>query len=135
MVNTAYDTARETPVASAWAAVGVSAFDELLYQAILNQPDAGAACWVLLTGASPARVREACNRLLTLGLLQPPDFMCGLRAVDPQVAIRALIRRRETESELLPATAEEMATAYEAGLLREEPVLAENFIHAGQAAW
>ena len=55
MVNTAYDTARETPAASPWAAVGVSAFDELLYQAILNQPDAGAAGWALLTGASPAR--------------------------------------------------------------------------------
>lgn len=121
MVNTAYDTARETPAASPWAAVGVSAFDEVLYQAILNQPDAGAAGWALLTGASPARVREACNRLLTLGLLQPPDSMGGLRAVDPRVAIRALIRRRETESELLAATAEEMATAYEAGLLREEP--------------
>lgn len=121
MVNTAYDTARETPAASPWAAVGVSAFDEVLYQAILNQPDAGAAGWALLTGASPARVREACNRLLTHGLLQPPDSMGGLRAVDPRVAIRALIRRRETESELLAATAEEMATAYEAGLLREEP--------------
>ncbi|MER5341902.1 LuxR C-terminal-related transcriptional regulator [Streptomyces mirabilis] len=121
MVNTAYDTARETSAASPWAAVGVSAFDEVLYQAILNQPDAGAAGWALLTGASPARVREACNRLLTLGLLQPPDSMGGLRAVDPRVAIRALIRRRETESELLAATAEEMATAYEAGLLREEP--------------
>jgi DNA-binding CsgD family transcriptional regulator len=121
MVNTAYDTARETPAASPWAAVGVSAFDEVLYQAILNQPDAGAAGWALLTGASPARVREACNRLLTLGLLQPPDSMGGLRAVDPRVAVRALIRRRETESELLAATAEEMATAYEAGLLREEP--------------
>lgn len=71
------------PAASPWAAVGVSAFDELLYQAILNQPDAGAAGWALLTGASPARVREACNRLLTLGLLQPPDSMGGLRAVDP----------------------------------------------------
>ncbi|MGW4979505.1 response regulator transcription factor [Streptomyces mirabilis] len=121
MVNTAYDTARETPAASPWAAVGVSAFDEVLYQAILNQPDAGAAGWALLTGASPARVREACNRLLTHGLLQPPDSMGGLRAVDPRVAIRALIRRRETESELLAATAEEMATAYEAGMLREEP--------------
>ena len=97
MVNMAYDTARETPAASPWAAVGVSAFDELLYQAILSQPDAGAAGWALLTGASPARVREACNRLLTLGLLQPPDSMGGLPAVDP--------------------------------------VLAENFIHAGQAAW
>ncbi|MDT0487411.1 MULTISPECIES: LuxR C-terminal-related transcriptional regulator [Streptomyces] len=121
MVNTAYDTGGQTPAASPWAAVGVSAFDELLYQAILNQPDAGAAGWALLTGASPGRVREACNRLLTLGLLQPPDSMGGLRAVDPRVAIRALIRRRETESELLAATAEEMATAYEAGLLREEP--------------
>ncbi|MFD4605770.1 helix-turn-helix transcriptional regulator [Streptomyces sp. NPDC058464] len=120
MVNTAYDTARETPAASSWAAVGVSAFDELLYQAILNQPDAGAGGWALLTGASPARVREACNRLLALGLLQPSDSMGGLRAVDPRVAIRALIRRRETESELL-AAAEEMATAHEAGLLREEP--------------
>ncbi|KPI31800.1 transcriptional regulator, LuxR family [Actinobacteria bacterium OV320] len=121
MVNTVYDTAGQTPAASPWAAVGVSAFDELLYQAVLNQPDAGAAGWALLTGASPARVREACNRLLTLGLLQPPDSMGGLRAVDPRVAIRALIRRRETESELLAANAEEMATAYEAGLLREEP--------------
>ncbi|MFG3033703.1 LuxR C-terminal-related transcriptional regulator [Streptomyces sp. NPDC048253] len=121
MVNTVYDTAGQSPAASPWAAVGVSAFDELLYQAVLNQPDAGAAGWALLTGASPARVREACNRLLTLGLLQPPDSMGGLRAVDPRVAIRALIRRRETESELLAANAEEMATAYEAGLLREEP--------------
>ncbi|MEU9783174.1 helix-turn-helix transcriptional regulator [Streptomyces phaeochromogenes] len=121
MVNTAYDTARQTPAASPWAAVGVSVFDELVYQAILNQPDAGAAGWALLTGGPPARVRESCNRLLTLGLLQPPDSMGGLRAVDPRVGIRALIRRRETESELLAATAEEMATAYEAGLLREEP--------------
>jgi len=121
MANTAYDTARPTPAASPWAAVGVSAFDELVYQAILNQPDAGAAGWALLTGSSPARLRESCDRLLTLGLLQPPDSMGGLRAVDPRVAIRALIRRRETESELLAATAEEMATAYEAGLLREEP--------------
>ncbi|MEV7870047.1 helix-turn-helix transcriptional regulator [Streptomyces sp. NPDC088124] len=122
MANTAYGTARRTPAASPWAAVGVSPFEELVYQAILHQPDAGAAGWALLTGAaSPARVREACDRLLSLGLLQPPDSMGGLRAVDPRVAIRALVRRRETESELLAATAEEMATAYEAGLLREEP--------------
>ncbi|MFF4396230.1 response regulator transcription factor [Streptomyces sp. NPDC001480] len=121
MANSAYDMARQTPSASPWAAVGVSAFDEVLYQAILHQPDAGAGGWARLTGASPAQVRESCNRLLEFGLLQPPDSMGGLRAVDPRVAIRALIRRRETESELLAATAEEMATAYEAGLLREEP--------------
>ncbi|GAQ61835.1 MULTISPECIES: response regulator transcription factor [Streptomyces] len=126
MVNTAGDTAGQntagrTPAASPWAAVGVSAFQERVYQAILHQPDAGAAGWALLAGTSPARVREACNQLLGLGLLQPPDSMGGLRAVDPRVAVRALIRRRETESELLAATAEEMGTAYEAGLLREEP--------------
>ncbi|MEV6594544.1 LuxR C-terminal-related transcriptional regulator [Streptomyces acidicola] len=121
MVNTAYDTARRTPAASPWAAVGVSAFDEQVYQAILHQPDAGAAGWAQLTGASLGRVRKSCNRLLALGLLQPPDSMGGLRAVDPRVAIRALIRRRETESEMLAATAEEMASAHEAGLLREEP--------------
>ncbi|RPE39627.1 regulatory LuxR family protein [Streptomyces sp. Ag109_O5-1] len=121
MVNTAQDPARQTPAASPWAAVGVSAFDETVYRSILHQPDAGAAGWALLTRATPAQLREACNRLLALGLLQPPDSMGGLRAVDPRVAIRALIRRRETESELLAATAEEMATAYEAGLLREEP--------------
>ncbi|WP_328354717.1 helix-turn-helix transcriptional regulator [Streptomyces sp. NBC_00457] len=121
MVNTAYDTADQTPAASPWAAVGVSAFDERVYQAILHQPDAGAAGWALLTGASPARVRESCNQLLAVGLLQPPDSMGGLRAIDPRVAVRGLIRRRETVSELLAATAEEMATAYEAGLLREEP--------------
>ena len=121
MVNTAQDPVRQTPAASPWAAVGVSAFDELVYRAILQQPDAGAGGWALLTGTTPAELREACNRLLALGLLQPPDSMGGLRAVDPRVAIRALIRRRETESELLASTAEEMATAYEAGLLREEP--------------
>lgn len=121
MVNTAQDPVRQTPAASPWAAVGVSAFEELVYRAILQQPDAGAGGWALLTGTTPAELREACNRLLSLGLLQPPDSMGGLRAVDPRVAIRALIRRRETESELLASTAEEMATAYEAGLLREEP--------------
>jgi DNA-binding CsgD family transcriptional regulator len=101
--------------------VGVSAFDERVYQSILHQPDAGADGWALMARATPAELREACDRLLALGLLQPPDSMGGLRAVDPRVAIRALIRRRETESELVAATAEEMATAYEAGLLREEP--------------
>ncbi|MEV6107775.1 helix-turn-helix transcriptional regulator [Streptomyces sp. NPDC051940] len=121
METTAYDKDGHTPAASPWAAVGVSAFDERLYQAVLNQPDAGVTGWALLTGASPARVREVCDRLLALGLLQPPDSMGGIRAVDPRVAIRGLIRRRETESELLAATAEEMATAFEAGLLREEP--------------
>ncbi|MET9789593.1 helix-turn-helix transcriptional regulator [Streptomyces canus] len=121
MANTAYDTADQTPAASPWAAVGVSTFDEAVYQAILHQPDAGPAGWALLTGASPARVRESCDRLLGVGLLQPPDSMGGLRAIDPRVAVRGLIRRRETVSELLAATAEEMATAYEAGLLREEP--------------
>ncbi|MEV0739576.1 LuxR C-terminal-related transcriptional regulator [Streptomyces sp. NPDC050549] len=121
MVNTAQDPARQTPAASPWAAVGVSAFDERVYRSILHQPDAGADGWALLARATPAELREACDRLLALGLLQPPDSMGGLRAVDPRVAIRALIRRRETESELVAATAEEMATAYEAGLLREEP--------------
>ncbi|MPY48635.1 helix-turn-helix transcriptional regulator [Streptomyces acidicola] len=121
MVNTAYDMARRTPAASPWAAVGVSSFDERVYQAVLHQPDAGAAGWAQLTGSSLGRVRESCNRLLALGLLQPPDSLGGLRPVDPRVAIRALIRRREAESEMLAATAEEMATAYEAGVLREEP--------------
>ncbi|MGI3201473.1 hypothetical protein ACRJ4W_29795 [Streptomyces sp. GLT-R25] len=102
MVNTAYGTAGQNtagraPAASPWAAVGVSAFEERVYQAILHQPDAGAAGWALLTGASPTQVREACNQLLGLGLLQPPDSMGGLRAVDPRVAVRGLIRRRETE--------------------------------------
>ncbi|MGW1026492.1 response regulator transcription factor [Streptomyces sp. NPDC002577] len=121
MVNTGHYSAPRTPAANPWAAVGVTAFDELLYQAILHQPDAGHPGWALLTGASDGQVREACDRLLALGLLQPPDSVGGLRAVDPRVAIRALIRRRETESELLAATAAEMATAYEAGLLREKP--------------
>lgn len=71
--DTAHDTARPTPAASPWSAVGVSAFDELVYQSILHQPDAGTAGWALLTGATAARVRESCDRLLALGLLQPPD--------------------------------------------------------------
>ncbi len=73
---------RATPAASPWAAVWDAAFDEVLYQAILDQPDAGAAGWALLTGATAAR-SAACDRLLTLGLLQPPDSMGGLGAVDP----------------------------------------------------
>jgi DNA-binding NarL/FixJ family response regulator len=122
MANTAYEPALgRTPVASPWAAVGVSAFDERLYRAVLHQPDAGTAGWALLTGGSRSQVRDACERLLALGLLQPPDSVGGLRAVDPRVAIRALIRRRETESELLAATAQEMSTVYDAGLLRERP--------------
>ncbi|MDX3243336.1 hypothetical protein [Streptomyces sp. ME18-1-4] len=63
--------------ASPWAAVGVSAFDERVYRTILHQPDSSAADWALLSGASPAQVRESCNRLLHLGLLQPPDSWAG----------------------------------------------------------
>jgi DNA-binding CsgD family transcriptional regulator/Mn-dependent DtxR family transcriptional regulator len=111
----------ETPATSPWAAVGVSHFDETVYQAILDQPDAGVAAWARSLSISPSRIRRVCARLLDLGLLQIPDSEGGLRAVDPRIAVRALIRRRETESELLIATAQRMAAGYEAGQLRAEP--------------
>ncbi|MFI0765044.1 helix-turn-helix transcriptional regulator [Streptomyces sp. NPDC021218] len=113
----------ETPATSPspWAAAGVSDFDEALYHAILHQPEAGIAVWSRLIGASPARVRRACARLLRLGLIQAPDSTGGLRPVDPRIAVRALIRKRESESDLLAATADDMAKIYAAGLLRVEP--------------
>ncbi|MFD5387548.1 helix-turn-helix transcriptional regulator [Streptomyces sp. NPDC127074] len=113
----------ETPATSPspWAAAGVSNFDEALYHAILHQPEAGIAVWSRLIGASPARVRRACARLLRLGLIQAPDSTGGLRPVDPRIAVRALIRKRESESDLLAATADDMAKIYAAGLLRVEP--------------
>ncbi|MGW3568107.1 helix-turn-helix transcriptional regulator [Streptomyces sp. NPDC000941] len=115
--------AEETPATSPspWAAAGVSDFDETVYHAILHQPDAGVTTWSELVRASPSRVRRACARLLRLGLLQAPDSTGGLRPVDPRIAIRALIRKRETESELLAATADDMAKIYAAGVLRSEP--------------
>ncbi|GAA1706902.1 helix-turn-helix domain-containing protein [Streptomyces yatensis] len=109
------------PSPSPWAAAGVSDFDETLYHAILHQPDAGIAVWSRLIGASPARVRRACARLLRLGLIQAPDSTGGLRPVDPRIAVRALIRKRESESEQLAATADELTKVYAAGLLRVEP--------------
>ncbi|MEU6201069.1 helix-turn-helix transcriptional regulator [Streptomyces sp. NPDC047061] len=44
--------------------MGVSAFDEVVYQSILHQPDAGAAGWALLTRATPAQLREEPSRLI-----------------------------------------------------------------------
>lgn len=135
MDSRAASASDETPAAppSPWAAAGVSDFDETLYHAILHQPDAGVTGWSELLRTSPSRIRRGCARLLRLGLLQAPDSTGGLRPVDPRIAVRALIRKRESESELLAATADDLAKVYAAGALRAEPSGLIEVVHGESA--
>ncbi|MET8307732.1 helix-turn-helix transcriptional regulator [Micromonospora sp. NPDC005173] len=111
----------EPDTTGAWAATGLSEFDEALYVQILQQPHLRSAGWARVLGASEAAVRRGSDRLAEVGLLRRSDSTDTLRAVDPRLAARALIREREAESDQLAAAAAQVAETFEQNRLQSVP--------------
>lgn len=101
-------------------AVGVTAFDEKVYRALLRWPEAGPADLASTVDAEVRRVRGALSRLEGLGLVR----MTGAdryQPNDPDPALEALVHRREAELHATRSAAAPLADDFRSGRLRAHP--------------
>ncbi|MGX1668137.1 helix-turn-helix transcriptional regulator [Streptomyces sp. NPDC055400] len=121
-----YAEDHEGSVNARWEALGVRPFDREVYLEALRHPHGGVAGWAVGLGAPVSRVRRAADRLLELGLLhRTARQRSRLEPVDPQLAVRAVVRRHQEEvdrlAEAAGALTEQLADTYEHGRLRARP--------------
>ncbi|WP_432181568.1 helix-turn-helix transcriptional regulator [Streptomyces sp. NBC_00063] len=121
-----HDEDDEELVNARWQALGVRPFDQEVYLEALRHPQMGVAGWAVGLCAPVTRVRRAADRLLELGLLhRTARQRSRLAPVDPQLAVRAVVRRRQEEVDRLVEAAgslsEQLADTYEHGRLRARP--------------
>jgi sugar-specific transcriptional regulator TrmB len=101
-------------------AVGVTAFDEKVYRALLRWPDTTPADLVSIVDAEARRIRGALSRLTGLGLVRAA---ADDRYVpnDPDPALEALVHRREAELHAARAAAGPLISDFRIGRLRAHP--------------
>jgi predicted transcriptional regulator/DNA-binding CsgD family transcriptional regulator len=96
-------------------ALGLSAFDESVYRALLGHADVAPAELATGVGATAARVDRSLDRLRELGLV---SRLSGRRrrytAADPEAAIEALIRSRTADLERVRSVTVELAAQFHA---------------------
>lgn len=108
--------APDPATAGSLRAAGISHLDERLYRALLRRRRATLAELTAATGASPVLSRRGLARLETMGLVsrqgKPPRFV----PTAPDMAVEALILRRQEELERCRITAAALLAEYrEAG--------------------
>jgi sugar-specific transcriptional regulator TrmB len=86
--------------------VGVSEFDERVYRALLRNPDAAPADVATALGATSRRVHAALARLAGSGLVRRDG---GYTPNNPEIALAALVRRRETDLDTVRNTVPQLA--------------------------
>lgn len=105
-------------------AVGVSAFDESVYRAVLSGPQRAVRELAGSAEAGVARTGNALKRLAGLGLVRPVG-RGQWEAVSPQSALSSLLHRRRSETETVFAGVEtqfdELRRLHRAGQLRSDP--------------
>lgn len=105
----------DDPLALSLAPVGITAFDERVYRALLARPDATPAAVAEQLGAPPDRVDRAFARLRSDGLV---TRMAGRRrrytAVDPEAAVEALVRDRAGELEQVRSSVLALSSVFHA---------------------
>ncbi|MFD7719571.1 transcriptional regulator [Streptomyces sp. NPDC059814] len=105
-------------------AVGVSAFDEGVYRAVLSGPQSAVRDLAESAGAGVARTGQALKRLATLGLVRRVG-RGQWEAVSPRSALSALLHRRRSEVETVFAGVEtefaDLHRLHRAGQLRSDP--------------
>ncbi|MFE9860295.1 transcriptional regulator [Streptomyces sp. NPDC005780] len=105
-------------------AVGVSAFDESVYRAVLSGPQRAVRDLAESAEAGVARTGHALKRLAGLGLVRPVG-RGQWEAVSPQSALSSLLHRRRSEAETVFAGVEtqfnDLRRLHRAGQLRSDP--------------
>ncbi|MEV5688485.1 MULTISPECIES: helix-turn-helix transcriptional regulator [unclassified Streptomyces] len=105
-------------------AVGVSAFDESVYRAVLAGPQSAVRDLAESAGAGAARTGQALRRLAGLGLVRRVG-RGQWEAVSPRSALSALLNRRRSEAETVFAGVEtafaDLHRLHRAGQLRSDP--------------
>ncbi|MFC4530168.1 TrmB family transcriptional regulator [Sphaerisporangium dianthi] len=96
-------------------AVGISAFDEGIYRAVLASPGITAQELVARSEESPGRVQSSLSRLRAKGMVsrlwgRSPRWT----ATNPGTAIRSLVRGMQTELDRLTDTADALEAAFRA---------------------
>lgn len=95
--------------------LGISAFDERIYRAVLASPGITAQELVARSGESSGRIQSSLTRLQAKGLInrlwgRSPRWT----ATSPGTAIRALVRGLQGELDRIADTADELETAFRA---------------------
>lgn len=101
-------------------AAGVEEFDELVYRALLRKPSASLAELAAACDGGPSRVRGALLRLEDQRLVRRTPQRSFV-PVAPEVALVALIRRREAELGVVRADVLELAEMFRTGRLEGHP--------------
>ncbi|WP_327258781.1 transcriptional regulator [Streptomyces sp. NBC_01240] len=105
-------------------AVGVSAFDEGVYRAVLSGPQSAVRDLAESAGAGVARTGRALTRLAGLGLVRRVG-RGQWEAVSPRSALSALLNRRRSEADTLFAGVEtrfaDLHRLHRAGQLGSDP--------------
>lgn len=105
-------------------AVGVSAFDEGVYRAVLSGPQRAVRDLAESAEAGVARTGQALKRLADLGLVRRVG-RSQWEAVSPRSALSALLNRRRSETETVFAGVEtefaDLHRLHRAGQLRSDP--------------
>jgi DNA-binding CsgD family transcriptional regulator/sugar-specific transcriptional regulator TrmB len=101
-------------------AAGVEEFDEQVYRALLRKPSTSLAELAVACGSGPSRVRGALLRLEDQRLVRRTPQR-GFVPVAPEVALVALIQRREAELGVVRADVLELAEMFRTGRLEGHP--------------
>jgi predicted transcriptional regulator len=104
--------AASTPAGSLQA-VGISDLDEQLYRALVHNPRATLAHITEATGTSPVLARRGLDRLETMGLVSRQGQPARFVPAAPDMAVEALILRRQEELERCRIAAATLLAEYQ----------------------
>ncbi|MFJ6217414.1 LuxR C-terminal-related transcriptional regulator [Streptomyces sp. NPDC092296] len=102
--------------------IGLDAFSEAVYRAVLLHPDLDVQEIADRLEATDRQVRDALDRLADLALTRPPGASGRWRAVNPEVGLAALLARQEAEAARRQEEIERSRVAM-AGLIAEYATL------------
>jgi predicted transcriptional regulator len=105
---------RRTSAAGSLQAIGISDLDERLYRALLNHPRATLEQLMAVTDASPMLARRGLSRLETMGLVSRQGRPARFVPAAPDMAVEALILRRQEELERCRIAAATLLDEYRA---------------------